>query len=243
MTGGQPWLVAGLLAGAAALLAGPETGSRRLRRVIESGLPGRRLTGHRLGALWHRITQARGRPAATQATAAAVVQLVEALAAELRAGQPPPVALATVAAEAPVLGARVVAATRAAGPVADLLDAAADAPGAAGLHAVAACWRVAEQSGGGLARGLDRVARGLRDEQQVAREVSGQLAGPRATGLLLAGLPLFGLLLGSALGADPVRVLLGTSIGWACLAVGVPLQAAGWWWVHRLAAAVDPWRR
>jgi tight adherence protein B len=166
------------------------------------------------------------------------------MAAELRAGQPPPAALAAAAdaASVPVVAATVVSAARGGGPVADLLDTAAGLPGAAGLHGVAACWRVAEQSGTGLAQGLERVVRGLRDEQQLAREVAGQLAAPRATGRLLAMLPAFGWLLGSGLGAAPLEVLLTSPLGWACLALGVPLQVAGWWWMERLARSVEPWR-
>lgn len=171
--------------------------------------------------------------------------MAEVMAAELRAGQPPPAALAAAvgALATPVVPPSVVASARSGGPVADLLDAAATQPGAAGLHGVAACWRVAEQSGAGLARGLERVVAGLRDEQQLAREVAGQLAAPRATGRLLALLPAFGWLLGSGLGAAPLEVLLTSPAGWACLALGVPLQVAGWWWMELLARSVEPWRR
>lgn len=245
MTGWLGWLSATLLAVAVAVLVGPATPSARLRLIGGPPSPtGRRSALPRLAtAVARRFGRVRGGAAEAEATADGVVGLVEALAAELRAGQPPPSALVAAAGGTTVLRPQVVVAAQLSGPVADLLDEAAAAPGAGGLHAVAACWRVAEQSGAGLAQGLERAARGLRDEQQVAREVAAQLAAPRATGLLLALLPLFGLLLGSALGADPVHVLLGTPVGWVCLALGLPLQIAGWWWVNRLAAAVDPWRR
>lgn len=177
-----------------------------------------------------------------QARSAAVIELVDAMAAELRAGRMPVEALAAAAAGGP-LGLEPLARGAAEGQgVAEGLESAASAPGAHGLLAVASCWRVAGQSGAGLARGLEHVSVGLRNEQSVAREVAGQLAGPRATARLLAVLPAFGWLLGSALGADPLHVLVTTGSGWVCLLLGLPLQVAGWWWIERGAAALDPSR-
>lgn len=238
------WLVALLVAAAAALLTAPAP--ERARIVAAAAAAPAPATGvaRRWGWLhgWWRRRQGAARGTST---AEAVVELAEAMAAELRAGQPPPAALAAAvdAVPLPVLPATLVAAAHAGGPVADLLDVAATAPGAAGLHAVAACWRVSAQSGAGLARGLEGVVVGLRDECDVVREIHGQLAAPRATGRLLALLPVFGWLMGSMLGAHPVAVLLTTPYGWGCLALGVPLQLTGWWWMERLAASVDPWGR
>lgn len=237
-------LVALCAAGAVGLVVPPHPGTVRLATVAGSVTPPSGpvvwLAGWR--QRWHRR---RGRARQATATAEAVVDLVEAMAAELRAGQPPPAALAAAVGSlaTPVVPGTLVTAARDGGPVADLLDAAASAPGGAGLAAVAACWRVSERSGAGLARGLEAVAVALRDECDVVREIAGQLAAPRSTGRLLALLPLFGWLLGSSMGAHPLEVLLTTPYGWACIALGVPLQVAGWWWMERLAAAVDPWRR
>lgn len=235
-------VVAALLAGAAWWAAPLPLARSRILAV--QGRPGPSSmvdTWRHWSARWRRLRAGRHAP---QRRAQAVVELAEVMAAELRAGQPPPAALAAAAeaVSAPVVDPTVVAAARAGGPVADLLDTAAGLPGAAGLHGVAACWRVAEQSGTGLAQGLERVVMGLRDDQLVAREVAGQLAAPRATGRLLAVLPAFGWLLGAGLGAAPLDVLLTSPFGWACLVLGVPLQLAGWWWMERLTRSVEPWR-
>ncbi len=47
-------------------------------------------------------------------------------------------------------------------------------------------------------------------------------------------LPVVGLLLAAALGADPLSVLLHTSLGLVCLVTGVGLDALGVLWTSRL---------
>lgn len=66
--------------------------------------------------------------------------------------------------------------------------------------------------------------------------VVGELRAGREPGqaLLVALLPVAGLGLGAALGAEPLRVLLHTPGGLACLAVGAFLEAAGLYWACRI---------
>ncbi|MFG2826312.1 type II secretion system F family protein [Streptomyces sp. NPDC048434] len=183
---------------------------------------------------------ARGAVRARDRRAAAVIGLCAAVAGELRAGRQP--AQALLAAGAPGLGtagSAVVAAARYGGDVAQALRAAARLPGAAGLTGMAACWQVAVEGGAGLASGLERIAAGLRAQRDQRDELRAQLAGPRATALMLALLPAGGLLMGSALGADPLRVLLHTPAGWGCLAAGGLLEWCGVAWTARIVAAAE----
>lgn len=173
--------------------------------------------------------------------AAEVIELCATVAAELRAGRQPSQAL--LAAGAPGLGAEgsaVLAAARYGGDVPGALRAAARSPGAEGLAGVAACWQVAVEGGAGLASGLERIADGLRASRDQREELRAQLAGPRATALMLVLLPVCGLLMGSALGADPLRVLLHTPVGWACLVAGGLLEWAGVAWTARIIAGALP---
>jgi tight adherence protein B len=165
------------------------------------------------------------------------VEACDALVAELRAGQPPGLALQRAteghqglrpAARAAVLGGDV--------PVA-LRQASTD-PGCAGLATVAAAWQVAEGSGSGLAASLQQVSVGLRADDEVRVEVAASLAPARATARLLAVLPVFGLLLGAGLGGHPVSLLLSTPGGNGLLLAGVCLALAGTCWVERLADQV-----
>ncbi len=169
-----------------------------------------------------------------QARRARVVGLCDALTAELHSGAPPPVALRVVAQEWPELE-----------PVRDAADLGADVPavlrelarrpGGEPLTAVAAGWEVAVRSGAGLATVLDRIASSLRDDQDIRREVTASLSSPRATARMLAVLPVFGLGLGTSIGADPVGVLVASLPGALCLASGSALAIIGLFWVERIA--------
>lgn len=167
-----------------------------------------------------------------------VVEICDALGAELRAGQPAVRALRRVAEEHPLLE-QVASAAALGSDVPVALDGAATRPGAAGLRMMAAAWRVADRSGAGLALVLDRIAGALRAEQAASVELAASLGPPRASAQLLAVLPAFGLLLGVGLGGDPVGFLLHTLAGNLCLAAGCTLAAAGVWWVEWLASAVE----
>ncbi|MFB4193896.1 type II secretion system F family protein [Streptomyces carpaticus] len=170
----------------------------------------------------------------------AVIGFCRAVAAEVRAGRQPWQALtATGTGSLGAAGTAVLAAARYGGDVPGALATAAERPGADGLRAVAACWRVAVDSGASLAAGLEKVAEALRAEQDQQEEVRAQLAGPRATAVLLAALPLFGLLLGAAMGARPLEVLLHSPPGLVCLLLGGLLELAGLAWVGAITRSAE----
>ncbi|WP_234327418.1 type II secretion system F family protein [Streptomyces sp. NRRL WC-3742] len=179
--------------------------------------------------------------------AAAVVELCVALAGELRGGATPEQALHLVTARLAAdprglrrLGEEPVArlaAGRYGGDVPAAFQLLAELPGGSGASAIAACWRVASDGGSGLAAALDRVAEALRGERALAEEIAGELAGPRATIAVLAALPGAGLLLGAALGARPLEVLLHTPVGLGCLAAGAVLEGLGVLWTGRIVRA------
>ncbi|MBU7597262.1 type II secretion system F family protein [Streptomyces sp. P38-E01] len=166
---------------------------------------------------------------------AAVVELCVEVAAELRAGSQPQQALLAVGVtDLGPPGTAVLAAARFGGDLPGALRSAARQPGGAGLGGVAACWQVAAEGGSGLAVGLDRVAHALRLERDQREDLRAQLAGPRATVSILAGLPLLGVLLGTAMGADPLGVLLHTPVGWALLAATLGLELLGALWARAI---------
>jgi tight adherence protein B len=184
-----------------------------------------------------RVRLARQARQVRERRADAVIALCGALAGEVRAGRQPGEALLRAARDSGGLGeaqAAVVAAARFGGDVPGALTAAARQPGGEGLLGLAACWRVAVDQGAGLAAGLDRLEAALRAERDQRADLRAQLAGARATTVLLAVLPALGLLLGSAMGADPLHVLLHTGAGLGCLAIGSAFEAAGMWWAARI---------
>ncbi|QNP71152.1 type II secretion system F family protein [Streptomyces roseirectus] len=172
----------------------------------------------------------------------AVIGLCSVLAGEVRAGRQPGEALSLAARETAGLEearAGVLAAARFGGDVPGALAVAARQPGAEGLLGLAACWRVAVDQGAGLAAGLDRVEEALRTERDQRADLRAQLAGPRATAVMLAGLPVVGLGLGAVIGADPLGVLLHSGAGVGCLVVGGVLEAVGVWWVVRIVRGAE----
>ncbi|MFF9068415.1 type II secretion system F family protein [Streptomyces sp. NPDC014891] len=178
-----------------------------------------------------------GRRREREARAERVVALCGAVAGELRAGWQPAQALAFAARETGALGpeeAAVLAAARFGGDVPAALRRAAVQDGADGLAGMAACWQVAVDGGAGLAAGLDRLEAALREHREQRERLRAELAGAWATVVVLAVLPLAGVALGAALGADPLRVLLHTPAGLGCLVVGGALEAAGLWWAARI---------
>ncbi|RLU85939.1 hypothetical protein CTZ27_26515 [Streptomyces griseocarneus] len=169
---------------------------------------------------------------------AAVIELCGAVAGELRAGRQPAEAL--LGAPAGELGrdwAVVPAAARFGGDVPEALRTVGRLPGAEGLHGVAACWKVAVDGGAGLAAGLERVAAALSVERDQREDLEAQLAGTKSTAVMLAVLPLLALLMGSALGAQPLRVLLHTPMGLGCMTLGGLLESAGLAWTGRIVRA------
>lgn len=166
---------------------------------------------------------------------AAAIDLLTALAAELRGGAEPRAALAAAAGhDHPA----VEAAARS--PSADLPSVLAAADHDAGLLVdLAAAWRLVEVTGARLAGPAARLAESARSDEAVRREIAAQLAGPRATALLLAMLPAGGVLLGTGLGADPVGFLVRTAPGRLCLLVGTGLVAAGVAWTESIVSRAE----
>ncbi|MFD2688644.1 type II secretion system F family protein [Streptomyces phyllanthi] len=192
--------------------------------------------------LLRRVRQAREARGACERRGDAVIALCGALAGEVRAGRQPGEALLRAARDSGGLDdaqAVVLAAARFGGDVPGALADAARQPGADGLLGLAACWRVAVDRGAGLAAGLDRLEGALRAERDQRADLRAQLAGARSTAVMLAGLPVLGLLLGTALGADPLHVVLHSAAGLGCLLVGGVLEGVGLWWALRIVRGAE----
>jgi tight adherence protein B len=173
--------------------------------------------------------QGRRRVAARRSAA---VDLVTALAAELRGGTEPRAALVT-ACGAAFTSVAAAARSPAADPAAALRTVAA-AEGSELLADLAAAWQVTDAAGAGLAGPATRLAETARAADAVRRELDAALAGPRATAGLLSMLPVAGVLLGSALGADPLAFLVSSDGGRVVLLAGTLLIAAGVSWTEAI---------
>lgn len=176
----------------------------------------------------------RRRTSATRRTAE--LEWLDALAAELAAGSDPLAALAIVPGSA-VVCPSALAAARGGGDVGRALV--VDGERSPTVRAAAACWEVAAASGAGLASSLTVLADAARESERVRAELEAGLAEPRATALVLAFLPLLGVGLGAALGAEPLPWLLGSAVGRLALLAGLALEVAGAGWSWRIATSLE----
>ncbi|MEV0644676.1 hypothetical protein AB0I28_05390 [Phytomonospora sp. NPDC050363] len=97
-----------------------------------------------------------------------------------------------------------------------------------------AAWQVADTTGAACADILDRLDADLRARLRREARAAVHVSGSRATTILLAALPVAGLLIGSALGGDVLAVLFHTPAGAACALAAVALQMLGLTWARRL---------
>jgi tight adherence protein B len=153
---------------------------------------------------------------------------VACLAADLRAGLPPVVAMSATLER---LGTASVASSMPKAGVSRARDSV--------LNRLWVGWRLAESTGAPLADILDLAVEDLRAEQRHRAQSMAQLAGTRATAMILAALPLVGIGLGYAIGGDPMRILLHTPVGALCSCGALLLQVVGLVWTNRLVRHVS----
>jgi hypothetical protein len=155
---------------------GATTGTARRHQTAQV------VVGRVPGAWW--CQQARGllfRARDAEQTRTGLIELADALSAELRAGATPREALLRAARDRPQFAAVAAAARSPAGDVAAALHQLRTRAGGAAGADLAAAWLVCETTGGRLAAPVARLAGAWRDDEQVRREVTAALAvrGPR----------------------------------------------------------------
>ena len=97
------------------------------------------------------------------------------------------------------------------------------------LRRLVTLWQLAQRRGVPVAH----LLRAARDELDRAQRhhaaTTAALAGPRTTATVLAALPLAGIGMGAAMGANPIGLLTSGGLGGILLVVGVGLVCAGVW--------------
>lgn len=99
---------------------------------------------------------------------------------------------------------------------------------------------LSQSTGAPLSRLCRKAADSLEDSAALDAAVRTAAAGPRLTQLILAALPLGGLAMGALMGAQPLAVLFGSTLGWGCLVSGLGCLLLGWRWSARMIRAVTP---
>ena len=187
-----------------------------------------------VGAVWARRRQ---RVAWRRRRQGQLPVALERLASALRGGASVPGALTVVGDGLPApLGPELSALGHEADAgraVTDVLDEWAAIHGDAGTRLAATALVLAAAVGAAPARAADGVAATLRERADLAAERRALGAQARMSAAVLSIAPVgFAAFLGTT-DAAATRFLLGTPAGWACLAVGLSLDAAGAWWMAR----------
>lgn len=156
-------------------------------------------------------------------------------------GHIPATAVRIAAGDCAVLGP-VAAAQRVGGDVAVALRSAGGADGAQGLVRLAQAWEVGERTGAPMGQALAAVADAVRKDHAVEQVVEAELAGPRASGQVLAVLPVLGLATGFAMGGEPLSFFASGWVGPVCLVLGTGLACLGVVWTEALVASATPKR-
>ena len=102
---------------------------------------------------------------------------------------------------------------------------AAGAGGSSGSDSASTVWS-------GVVTAVEPVA-----DAQGTEVVSVQL--PAGQARLVAALPVVAWAMGSGAGGSPLGFLLGSPVGWACLAAGAGIGLVGLWWIEAIAHDVD----
>ncbi len=164
---------------------------------------------------------------------------LETLAGELRVGAHPVRAFAVAAGESGgAIGTALRSVAARAGLGADVGAGLRELAGSTSVPAqwerLAVCWQLAADHGLAMAALIRTAHRDIVERQRFTARVDAGLAGARATAVILAGLPLLGILLGELIGAHPVGFLLGGGAGGWLLVVGAALVCLGLAWADRI---------
>ena len=108
------------------------------------------------------------------------------------------------------------------------------------LQRLGTIWEVSERHGIPLVRLLDQLKHRLEAQERHRQASAAQLQGPQATAVILALLPLAGVLMGTAMGADPIGFLTGGGVGGILLITGVLLSAAGFILTEKILEGASP---
>ena len=233
----RPWRARLARPTAGALSAAGVAGAGALAAALSTLLVGALTAG--CAVLLARALARRRTAAATTGRLRALAEALGVLAAEVRSGRSMGAATATAVGACPEPWA-AAALERALASTPPVPDARRDDVGRALLR-VSAAVELSARTGCSLAAVVGAVEDDLRARLHAAEELRSAVAGPRASAVVLAGLPVLGLVMGAGVGADPWSVLTTTPVGQALLVAGVGLEVAGLAWSSRLVArAVRP---
>ena len=103
----------------------------------------------------------------------------------------------------------------------------------------ASFWQVCENNGAALSPALNQFAQQIRVEKELRQELSSSMSGAKLSAWVLAGLPLFGIVLAGFLGVNSLEWLANSKIGNFNIVAALILEVIGIIWVSRITSQIE----
>ena len=100
-------------------------------------------------------------------------------------------------------------------------------------------WQVCENNGAALSPALNQFAQQIRTEKELRQELSSSMSGAKLSAWVLAGLPLFGIVLAGFLGVNSLHWLSNSSIGNYNIVAALVLEITGIIWVTKITSRIE----
>jgi len=103
----------------------------------------------------------------------------------------------------------------------------------------ASLWQVCENNGAALSPALNQFAQQIRVENELRQELSSSMSGAKLSAWVLAGLPLFGIVLAGFLGVNALEWLANSKIGNFNIVAALILEVIGIIWVRKITSRIE----
>jgi tight adherence protein B len=100
-------------------------------------------------------------------------------------------------------------------------------------------WQVCENNGAALSPALSQFAQQIRTEKELREELSSSMSGAKLSAWVLAGLPLFGIVLAGFLGVNSLQWLSTSSLGNYNVIAALILETTGIIWVSKITSRIE----
>jgi tight adherence protein B len=100
-------------------------------------------------------------------------------------------------------------------------------------------WQVCENNGAALSPALNQFAQQIRVEKELRQELSSSMSGAKLSAWVLAGLPLFGIVLAGFLGVNSLEWLANSKIGNFNIVAALILEVIGIIWVKKITSRIE----
>ena len=100
-------------------------------------------------------------------------------------------------------------------------------------------WQVCENNGAALSPTLSQFAQQIRTEKELREELSSSMSGAKLSAWVLAGLPLFGIVLAGFLGVNSLQWLSTSSLGNYNIVAALILETTGIIWVTKITSRIE----